>query len=180
MSFFDGATGALVESRAENPVMEMVIAADTYAVATLSAEAVGGDGASGFYDAHYGISVWALPTAPGEDPGDPIALALNAAPVGFATTSDGDLSSAMVLVSGEESLTSVDLASAAATEVDLGATPIGLLASPSGGFVVTHDEVLGRVSFLDGAGALVGTAAGFAAIDVVSQPILPRRTPETP
>jgi hypothetical protein len=178
--FFDGATRAVVESRAENPVLELVRAGDKYAVATLSAEAVGGDGASGFYDAHYGISVWALPTAVGEDPGDPIALALNAAPVGFATTTDGDLASAMVLVAGEDALTRVDLASAAASEVDLASTPIGLMAAPQGGFVVTHDEPLGLVSFLDGSGAVLGTAAGFAATDIVSEPTLPRRTPETP
>lgn len=177
--FFDDVANSVVEQRAENPIIEMRIAADQFAVATMQPESSGGTGATAFYDANYGLEIFHLPASANESVADPVALALQGRPVGLATSSDADGTYALVLMEGIETLLRVDLASALTAQVELSQPPVGIAAMPDGGFVVTHDSALGLLSFIDpSSGEITATASNFAATNIVSEPVLPRRNVE--
>ncbi len=177
--FFDDVANSTVEQRAENPIIEMRIAADKYAVATMQPESTGGSGATGFYDANYGLEIFHLPASASDDVADPVALALQGRPVGLATADDADGTYALVLMEGIETLLRVNLETALTAQVELSQPPIGIAALPDGGFVVTHDAALGLLSFVDPAsGEITATASNFAATNLISEPVLPRRNVE--
>jgi hypothetical protein len=170
--YFEPSTGDMVERRAENPIIELELASTHYAVASLRPDGGGGGGgASAFYDQSYGLGVFPL------DAGDPVALALEAEPIGMAVSGTDADPYALVLMDEVEELIQVRLADQQATQFALGAPPEGIASSPDGRFVVTHTSPLGLVTFLDPDSGDTVEVAGFASLGLVTAHPLPRRTP---
>jgi hypothetical protein len=166
---FDTTTKELTEFRAENPVMDMYLTSDrSYAVATLQTESGGN-----FLDQYYGLQIFDL-----ADRSDPIALALQSNPVGFALTEREDGAYALLLLDGVDKLLSVDLVTAQDEEIELEAAPLGIAAIPEGGFVVTHPSGMGLLSFVDPTTGTVTTAQGYALANLAAAAVLPRRNVE--
>jgi hypothetical protein len=166
---FDTVSKEITEFRAENPVMDMYLTSDkAFAVATLSTES-GND----FLDRYYGLQIFDL-----ADRSDPIALALQSNPVGFALTEREDGAYALLLLDGVDKLLSVDLVTAQDEEIELEAAPLGITAIPEGGFVVTHPSGMGLLSFVDPTTGTVTTAQGFALANLAAEAVLPRRNVE--
>lgn len=172
---YDTVAETLEEMRAENPIRELRLTGDSlFGVATMNVEAGGGNDASGFYDQYYGLGVFDL----GDAPADPVALLLEGEPVGLELTEDEGTNYALVLMNGVDALQKVDLARGAATEIVLEEPSLGIDAMPDGRFVVTHDSMLGLVTFVDASSEELVTAAGFAAAGLLERPVLPRRNVE--
>ncbi len=171
---FDVATGAVTEYRAENPVMDMVITADqTRAVATMNTESSSGGGVGGYYDSHYGLSIFDL-----TDDRTPIALLLEGRPLGVALVEEGSANHALVLSDGVDQLLQIDLADATNNPIDLSEPPLGIAAQPGGDFVVTEDSPLGAIAFLTPGSDAVTEVSGFAATNLFRDYPLPRRGEE--
>jgi hypothetical protein len=165
----DTVTRATTEFRAENPIDTMLLTdAMDFAVATLNPE----NGSSPF-DGYYGMQIFDLVAKD-----DPVTLALQTAPVGLEIVGDEGSTYAMLLLDGIDALLKVDLATARSQEVELAAAPLGIDAMPDGTFVVTHPSPLGLLSFVDAATGTVTNASGFAVLDLLEEPVLPRRTVE--
>lgn len=174
---FDPRTGDVIEQRAENPIDEVQLADQGMAVSVMRPESSGGSGASGFYDQNYVLGLIDLADAPGDEPKDQVSLALEAAPVGLATTQGDTGSVALVLLSGIDTLLRIDLATGTSDGVELEDSPLGIVATPAGGFVVTHDAAAGMLSFVDADGAIT-TVSGFGTYGLFSEELLPRRDEE--
>lgn len=168
----DGLSGDWDEQRAENPVIELV-AGTRHAVATMRPESSVGN----FYDSHYGLGIFTL-AAPGVDVPDPVSLVLESEPVGFASIETDSADYTLLLLRDVDTLLKVRLDDAAATEIDLPASPLGIAATPDGGFVVAEDSPMGMISFVDPADDTLTTVAGFATVDFATTPVLPRRAAE--
>lgn len=156
-----------------NPVNSMQLtASERYAVGVLRPESSSsGNGLDDYQDARYGLGVIDL----AED--DDISLVLEAEPVGLAVVEDEAGSFALLLLSGRDSLLKVDLSAPSAPEtIDLEAAPRSIGAMPDGRFFITHDSVLGLVSFLDPTDNGITSTAGFGAVDLQGDNELPRRT----
>ncbi len=166
----DALSGDWSEQRAENPIIELAAGA-RHAVATMRAEAASGD----FYDSHDAFGIFTI-AAPGtEDVPEPVALVLESAPVGFATIEGDTADYALLLLSGVDTILKVRLDDASAVPIELPAPPVGIAATPGGGFVVVQDGALGSLSFIDPADDGVTTVTGFATLRFAETPILPRR-----
>lgn len=174
LDHFDPASGVVQEERAENPVSALQLADADHLIATMGPETSGGSGAAGFYDANYVFGIYDVLDGPDDELRAPVELALESAPVGLATT-EGDAGTlALLLLSGVDQLLQIDVETGLSESVDLEAPPLGLVATPAGGFVVTHDSAAGLLSFL-GADGSITTAAGFATTDLFHDDALPRR-----
>ncbi len=172
---FDAATGDWHEQRAENPVMELLVA-EHYAVATMRPDNyTTGSGTSAFYDENYGFGIFPLAPVTGDDPRDAVALVLESEPVGLALSADDKGEYALLLLDGVDTLLKVNLDTASADEISLEAPPIGISSSPDGRFIVTGDTGVGMLSFVDPADNGVVTVAGFATSGLASPAVLPRR-----
>jgi hypothetical protein len=168
---FDPANGILVEYRAENPVMEMQLSPDgLMGVATLMPDQGVGQGVGGFYDQNYGLGLFPL----AED-ADPIALVLEGPPVGVELVEKDGFGKALVLMSGVDTLLSVDLASAVAQPIELDVVPTGIHAMPEGLYAITQASELGQISFFDPATEKITVASGFATQGLFVDNTLPRR-----
>jgi DNA-binding beta-propeller fold protein YncE len=172
----DAATGDWHEQRAENPVMQLELVGESYAVATMSPDSYSNTGGTGgFYDEHYGFGIFPLAPVTGENPRDPVSVVLESQPVGLATTSDGVQHFALLLLDGVDSLLKVNVTDASAQQIDLEAAPLGILPSPDGRFVVTGDSAIGMVSFVNPDSDTPTTVAGFATLGLAERHRLPRR-----
>ncbi len=164
----------LTEQRAENPIIEMRLTeSGAFGVASMNIDNGSGSGASGFFDAYYGLGVFDLSGAE-----DPIALVLEGAPVGLELTVNDGKDYALVLMDDVDGLQKIDLASATNTEILLEETPLGIDAMPNGRFVVTHPNPLGLITFVDAGSEDLVTVSGFAAAGLLDRPVLPRRLVE--
>jgi hypothetical protein len=165
----DTVTRETTEFRAENPIATMRLTEDhAFAVATLQPE-----GGSSPFDAYHGLQIFDLATLR-----TPVTLALQSSPVGLQVTQDGGATYALLLLDGVDALLRVNLATAQSEAVELAAPPLGIDSMPDGTFVVTHPSSLGLVSFVDAATGEITTASGFAALDLLVEPVLPRRNVE--
>lgn len=171
---FNPFDGVLHETRAENSLVSMELVDDGLAVGVEGPDNGGGSGAGGFYDGNYVMGLFDLVDEDGEEPDDPISLVLESAPVGLATVSDGEGRTALLLLDDVDSLLQVDLDDGSLEAVDLESPPVGLTATPAGGYVVAHADPLGLLSFVDADGS-ISTAAGFAASGLIHENPLPRR-----
>lgn len=171
VSLFDPATGALSTYRAENPILDVQLTVDqSFAVATLSPDYSVSGGASGFYDQYYGLGIF-----PMVEDAHPVSLVLQGQPVGLELVDRQGASEALVLMAGIESLLQVDIATGTASPIELEVPPIAINAMPDGTFVISHDAVLGQLSFLDSSTGNIVTAAGFASTGMLKTDLLPRR-----
>lgn len=172
---FDTTARTLLEMRAENPILDMHLTDDgLWGVATMQPESGGGQDASGFYDQYYGIGVFDL----AEDGADPVALVLEGQPLGLELTVDDGQDYALALIEGVDGLQKIALQGAQATEILLEEPPLGIDAMPDGSFVVTHDNPLGLLTFVDASTGALQTAANFAVDGLLDRPVLPRRGEE--
>ncbi len=165
----DALSGDWDEQRAENPVIELV-AGSRHAVTTMRPETSGGN----FYDSHYGFGIFNL-AAPGSEVADPVSLVLENEPVGFQTIETDSADYSLLLLRDVETLLKVRLDDAAATEIELEGAPLGIAATPDGGFVVAVDSPLGMLGFVDPTDDSITTVTGFATLGLVQTPVLPRR-----
>lgn len=158
-----------------NPVQSLQLtASQRFAVAVLRPEFnTGGDDLEDYQDVRYGLGV--LDLVEGQD----LSLVLEAEPTGLAVVEDEAGSYALLLLDGLDSLLKIDLANPGAPQaVELLSGPTGIGALPDGRFFITHDAPLGLVSFLDPATDELTSTAGFGAVDLQAEALLPRLAEE--
>lgn len=164
-------TFAVTEYVAANPVDSLQLTDSlSHAVAILRPESSSGSGLDGYQDARWGLAIADLS-------GDDIAsLVLESEPVGMELVEDEDSAYALLLLDGVESLIQVDLHSPGAVkQIDLDSSPAGIDADPDGRFTISHTDALGQLSFLNPSTGKIKTAAGFAAVGLLTNNPLPRR-----
>ncbi len=159
---------------AANPVDSLQLTEEgDYAVAILRPENGGGSGLDGYQDARWGLAVMDLLSD------DIASLVLESKPVGLEIVQNGDGAFALLLLEDLDSLLQIDLSRPGSySEIELPAAPVGIDASPDGGFTIAHDSDLGQVSFLDPATGKIRTTGGFATAGMFSDDLLPRRDTE--
>jgi hypothetical protein len=96
---------------------------------------------------------------------------LDAAVADAAFTEDADGTSVLILQQGQPDVYQLRWPALTAEPIELGAPPRAIGAMPGGGFFITHEEALGRVSFLSADGALA-EVAGFLTYDLLREPTL--------
>jgi hypothetical protein len=143
---FHPVTRELVEYRLQSGVLSLDVAPDgSAAVALTSAVGIG----------FPGMEILDL------DDDEAVPYRLEGAGVGLAfTVDDGGTTELLLLQDDIDYLLRLDLQGGQMEEIELPAPPIAIGALPEGGpFWITHDAVLGMVSFLDGESLV--SAAGF-------------------
>jgi hypothetical protein len=161
-------TDEVDEQRAGNPLRSLRLSDDgRFAVGEMGPDSYG-DGSA--QDNLHGLFVLEL----GE--GQPTNLALSSAPVGMALSTRGEQSFVLLLLEGDDQLYKVDLSRPSfATPVELPAPPRSLVRLADGRVAIAHASPLGLVSFYDPANDEVSSIAGFATMDMLNEPTLPRR-----
>ena len=110
---------------------------------------------------------------------DIVSLVLESEPVGVEMVQTDEGAFALLLLSGFDSLIQIDLSAPGNySMIELPSDPVGIDASPSGGFTIAHDSGLGQISFLDPTTGEINTTGGFATAGWMDDEFLPRRDTE--
>lgn len=171
----DLASRAVTEFRTATPVEDMIQSDNgRFAIASLvPGRSSGSGGVSEIQQENHGLAVIDLAQS------DSASLVLEAEPLGMALIDEDEVTYALLLLDGVDSLLQVDLRQPTRpVELDLAAPPVAIDALEDGRFVISHDSALGLVSFLDPETGRITEASGFATITAWEQedPVLPRRS----
>jgi DNA-binding beta-propeller fold protein YncE len=154
-------TNELVEYRLENPAVQLQVApGGDFAVALTRPEGGFGDDLQGLYDRSPGMELIDLRDARGRTA--PFLLEGQGLGMAFAAT-DTRLDT-LVLQQGQDYLYQLDLYTLQTVELDLAAPPVAIGSLPDGGFWITHDAMLGLVTFYDPSTGQTEEIAGFGAL----------------
>jgi hypothetical protein len=162
-------TSAVDEQRAGNPLRRLEATEDgRFLVGLMNQDSGSAEG--GAQDDLFGLFVMELGAR------QPTNLALASAPVGLAISTREGQSFALLLLEGDDQLYKVDLSRPSfATPVELPAPARSLVALDDGRVAIALSSAVGLVSFYDPASDAVQTVAGFASLDLLAPPELPRR-----
>jgi hypothetical protein len=163
----DLGTRHVSELRLSNPVISLVPSdSGRFAAATLRPGYGGGVQAES-----YGFAVIDLEAE------EATSLILPDEPLGMALVDDGDVTYALLLIRGQDTLLQVDLRQPTnPVEIELTTPPLGIQALPDGRFLIALASPLGTAAFLDPVTGKVQEITGFAAGALYPDELpLPRR-----
>ena len=164
-----------VEYVASNPVDSLQLSPQAdYAVAVLKPRYDSNEGGlDGYQTSRWGLAVADLLS------NDIVSLVLESEPVGLEMVQTEDGAFALLLLNGFDALIQVDLSAPGNYDmIELPSAPVGIDASPDGGFTISHDSALGQISFLDPSTGKIKSTGGFATAEWMEEDTLPRRDTE--
>jgi hypothetical protein len=130
-------------------------------------------GLDGYQSSRWGLAVADLLS------NDIVSLVLEAEPVGLEMVQTEEGAFALLLLKGFDALIQVDLSAPGNYDmIELPSAPVGIDASPDGGFTIAHDSALGQISFLDPSTGKIKSTGGFATAEWMEEDTLPRRDTE--